>query len=279
MHTPQINRMADAGFNFTRHWIFVDPNYTQVWNWPSYLYATLYALEFLDYNCIDYRARGIEVVLVLAEPPGGRDNQNRFHLFKKDHWGRQAFKDLWEYIAQRYAWDSCVVGFDLMNEPNHSTKQIQQLLNETSALMRKYTTEKRIYHTPRRGSCYEMKDIKPVADQFVQYTCHAYEPHNFTHGGIKDRPVRRYTKKDRKTLIRSLSAVKKLADKIGPERILIGEGATNIFTDAASRYAWTKDLLDEVRPYNWLLYFAGQQPNQVNVWMPDQPVLDLLLAE
>jgi hypothetical protein len=278
MHPLQINQMADVGFNYARHWIFVDPNYTQVWNWPSYLNATLYALDFLDYNCVDYRARGIEVVLVLAEPPGGR-NGSSFNLFKKNHWGRQAFKDLWEYIAKRYAWDSCVVGFDLMNEPNNPTKDVQQLLNETTALMRRYTYEKRIIHTPNRGNCNEMRDIKPVNDPFVWYTCHAYELHNFTHQQIEGRPAMRYSSKVRSALRESLQPVKKLAERIGPERILIGEGATNIYTNPADRYAWTKDLLDEVRPYNWLLYFAGENPGWPNVWMPDQPVLDLLRSE
>lgn len=283
MHTEQIEQVSGNGAKFVRHFIFIDPNYVEAWNWPSYLNATLFALDFLDYNCADYRARGIEVMITLAYYPGGR-NGSGFNLFKKNHWGRQAFKDMWEYIAKRYAWDSCVMGFDLMNEPRNSTKQIQSLMNETTALMRRYTYQKIIAHTSREGHCSYMNELKPVSDPYVWYTCHVYDHHYFTHQGIDNGEINvkggqpyPTSSFNKKTLANVLSPAAKLAKKIGAQRIYIGEGAVSIYADQQSRLNWTRDVVELTKDYNTTLYFSGQQPGQPNVFEPDSEVWKLIL--
>jgi hypothetical protein len=69
-------------------------------------------------------------------------------------------------------------------------------------------------------------------------------------------------------LLKELAPVKRFAAKHGPESVYIGEGAVSIFADYQSQLNWTRDLLNEIRPYNWTLFFVTGHWWRFNVWEP-----------
>ena len=75
-------------------------------------------------QCVAWcRAAGIYVLLDMHAAPGGQTGQNiddsahdRPELFEDGHWRRELLA-LWVLLAQRYAAEPCVMGYDLLNEP------------------------------------------------------------------------------------------------------------------------------------------------------------------
>lgn len=99
---------------------------------------------------------------------------------------------IWVYIAKKYNKNRWLIGYDLLNEPhteNENKTWIPVVFPMLRDSIRKYDTSTSLIVEPGEWdnpSAY--KNLKPIDDQHVIYSFHFYEPHNFTHQGIKGLP-------------------------------------------------------------------------------------------
>lgn len=283
--TPaEIEYQASIGVKTVRLMAFVDPAEVRTMGPEHYFIATVQWLAWIEHLFPYYRQHGIKIILNLHYPPGGYDQQRRAIMLKTpNHWGREYFKQVWRFLAFKYKDSDVIAGFDLINEPHNSARTVRTYQEEITAEIRAITN-KTVYQTSRKGRCIEFKNIKRSRFENVKYTCHVYEPWRATHQGTKvDRPTgleypsRKFS---RRLIEKELAPVARFARLVGPENILIGEGAISWWASDKSRKAWTRDVLELVRPYNWTLFFVlGQGAWRPNDWEPNGDVLNLLKAE
>lgn len=266
----EIDTVAAHDVKVVRQFIMVDLGLVDSWGWPEYKASLDEGLRFLDYNCELYTERNIKTIVTLAAPPGGSYNAIRFGSYELS-----MFLETWRVIAEKYAHSDCIYGFDLMNEPNISAVRLNQIQQLTLQVVRWYT-DKPVIFTTRYGHCHRFGDMQAVSDPNVLYTCHEYQPPQFTHQGVYYKagvkyPGSRYNKKD---LEKDLKPVRRFADKHGAAKIFIGEGAVSIFTELTSRIRYAADLFNLTNDYNWTYFFSGSPygPSNPNVWELDDNI-------
>ena len=289
--TPaEIEYQGEHGVKVVRLMVHIDPSAVNGWGPSEYFLATQIWFQWFDYLLPFYRDQGIKVILNIPYPPGGYGNNRKFRLFntvraggkKYRHWGWTYFGDVWRFLADKYKDEDVVMGFDLMNEPHNGAREIFELQENITGRIRE-VSDKVVFHTNRTGQCENFKDMRRSGWNNVKYTCHDYVPFTLTHQGTRaNRPVRyKYpSRKFRKSqIVNSLKHVRAFARLVGNENIYIGEGAISNATDVASKLAWTRDMMEQVRPYNWTLFFMHGQEWRNSIWEPVPEVREQLKTE
>jgi len=274
-----IPYVAEKGITIVRIQMSVDHGQINGWGAHQYFMAHDNYLRWLDHLIPHYKQHNIRVIINMAYPPGGFNSKRQMPMFNPDHWGNKYFVDMWKFLAEKYKDEDTIYGFDLINEPHHSSAAVHALQERATEAIRSVTKTKLVIHTTRRGRCVDFKTIRLSRFENVKYTCHPYEPHSFTHQGINNGVINKkagykYPSKKfpRSILLKELAPVKRFAKENGAESVYIGEAAVSIFTDNQSQLNWTRDLLNEIRPYNWTIFFVTGHWWRFNVWEPSHNI-------
>ena len=152
--------------------------------------------------------KGLEVALKLAEKYDmwivalasdivGRNID--WFLNEKDGSGYgQTLTELWQYISKTYGKHPRLIGYDVLNEPNTPSEMGGYMLTYLPNLIkeiRKIDKNTFIIIEPYPfANPSSFKTLKPPTDDpKLVYSCHFYEPHEYTHQGITENRSQKMT--------------------------------------------------------------------------------------
>lgn len=264
-----LQRVADMGMNAIRFYMtyrmFEDDAAPYVYQESGF--------AWLDQNVEWARAHGIYLIPNLHVPPGGWQSECE----GGDLWEVPENQDrvvaLWRAIAERYASEPVIAGYDLLNEPvpTQSAAQWQTLAARTVQAIREVDDRHMIVveHVNAVGASAVDCDWElTIEDSFfllddpnVLYELHAYEPYAFTYqllwgqgdgGRYPDEAqldwfpyAREHLPRSRASLERDLRAVVDWGARNGVPLYLGEFGAGQpTFADDKGGLRWVEDMLE-----------------------------------
>jgi len=171
-------RVAGMGMNVIRfmldHRFFTDEEQPdeyqpQVWQW-------------LDRNLAWARKHGLWLLLDLQIPPGGKqEGGTEGRELWRDEELRTRLVALWTAIAERYAEEPAIAGYDLVNEPcpEGDPEEWQELAQELIDAIRKVDPNHLV--VVEKVDCRPEAPLLLVEDDQVLYDAHFYFPHHYSH--------------------------------------------------------------------------------------------------
>ncbi len=217
-------------------------------------------LDHLDRDVLPWAVHhGMEVVVDLHAPPGGRIEAREFRMFREAAYADE-FVALWRRIAVRFLGRAGIYGYDLCNEPD-----------QLSAAPSDYWTLQRLAAEAIRGVDPETpiivesnnKDaplaftyLSPLDLTNVIYQVHMYEPGDFTHQipkkgqAFSAETAVSYPApgRDRAALEKALAPVRAFEKRHGA-KIYVGEFSASAWAPGADRYI--ADCIALFREYGW----------------------------
>jgi hypothetical protein len=136
---------------------------------------------------------GIQVLIDLHTPPGGRNDSSECRLFHEARF-QDAFDRVWAKIARRYQGQKAVWGYDLVNEPVEGVVadgllDWHALATRTARRVRSIDPQHAIVVEPAPwGGPQALEFFDPLPVDRIVYSVHMYLPFKFTHQGIYGNP-------------------------------------------------------------------------------------------
>ena len=152
------------------------------------------ALAHLDRLLPVCEELGIQVLVDVHTPPGGRNQDKECRIFKERRF-QDAFVNIWEKIARRYRGNKTIWGYDLVNEPvegvvGEGLMDWRALCEVTAKKVREADPLHAIVIEPAPwGSPPSLDWFEPLDVPGIVYSVHMYQPHQFTHQGIYGNPT------------------------------------------------------------------------------------------
>ena len=282
----EIDSLKNYHVNFIRYPInWVDADVSSVDQFYSWLDNEL--SNNVDPIIAHAKAIGARVLIDLHNPPGGytdRARKPQFRLFveKYDTHGKSwqdAFIEVWRRISTRYAGESGVWGYELLNEPA-DTKVISGVLNwpdlakSTIAAVTAIDPLHMIVVNPTFGRINRLNTMKDLVGPKVAVSVLFYEPIPFTEQGIDiykrtlkyPDPARGYTKAN---LDKKLKIAFNFAKKTKAQ-IIIHEFGTVWYANGS--FEWIRDTtaLFEKYKFNWLYFAFGGSVDIFDIRKPSR---------
>lgn len=156
-------------------------------------------LSHLDHVLDWCEKYGVAAVVDLHSPPGGQAFSAgyitaRGRIFTEPQ-AQDKFVQVWQCIATRYKGRRIIWGFDLVNEPDDSMLaenclDWNCLADKAARAVRAADPDRILIVEPDQwGGPQGFADFKPLDLQRVVYSFHFYQPMQFTHQGIQQRPA------------------------------------------------------------------------------------------
>lgn len=203
--------------------------------------------------------RGIDVVIDLHMPPGGKDATKDMNMFH-DRRFADHYLACWHRIARRFAGRKGVYGFDLVNEPIQAREALDgcdywTLQRRAAEIVRSYDSETPIIlESNCEDSPWDFSYLSPLKMTNVIYQVHMYIPGEFTHQRVYDRKGKTYNYPDesrgwnRAHLVRALADVRKFQLK-HRAKIYLGEFSAAAWAPGAENYI--ADVISIAEEYGW----------------------------
>jgi endoglucanase len=144
--------------------------------------------QWLDDNIAWAKAHEVYLVLNLHVPQGGYQSLGAGRALWTEPQLQARFVALWRAIAERYADEPTIAGFDLLNEPVVETSigQWQELAERTIAAIREVDPAHAVFVERVNGVAGDFSENRDrnffrVSDPNVVYEFHFYKPLTFTH--------------------------------------------------------------------------------------------------
>lgn len=245
-----------ARFQMVRGWHAVNGN-QDLDEYDSWLNGKLDDLE----RCLPWAEKyGVELVVDLHVPPGGRDASSDMNMFY-DRKFADHFVKCWRRIAARFKGRKGIFGYDLINEPTQTRRalpdcdywNLQRRAAEAVRAIDPVTPiviESNDWDNPNA-----FRYLSPLAMDNVIYQVHVYVPHQFTHQGVNGA----WTKTkwpdaekgwDREYLRRALKPVLEFRDRHAA-RIYVGEFSAITWGEGAENYIADCIALFEEYGFDW----------------------------
>ena len=143
--------------------------------------------NLLDRHINYAKNHGLWIVPVLMYPPGGFQPNKLF----ADEELKQQLVEFWGKLAEKYANEPVIAAYNLINEPLASEEYggmevYQDVINRIIAEIRIYDKNHLIDIENRHRGTKKPETTWPiVSDENVMYDFHEYQPHFFTHQGVR----------------------------------------------------------------------------------------------
>jgi endoglucanase len=145
---------------------------------------------WLDENIAWAKAHGIYLILNLHVPPGGFQSLGKGKALWTDPKNQRRFIGLWRALAERYAKEPTIAGYDLLNEPvvENSIDEWKGLAERAIAEIREVDPNhvvfvERVNSVGGEWAENAERNFFRVSDPNVVYEFHFYKPFHFTHQG------------------------------------------------------------------------------------------------
>lgn len=144
--------------------------------------------DWLDKNIAWAKKHGIYLILNMHVPQGGFQSNAKGHALWQEKMNQVRLKKLWRAIANRYANEPIIAGYDLLNEPGvpDSAGQWKQLAQDITDDIR--TVDKnhliiveRTNSINKKWTNDEHQNMFLIDDPNVLYEFHFYSPIEYTH--------------------------------------------------------------------------------------------------
>jgi hypothetical protein len=218
-------------------------------------------LDHLDHDVLPWAVRyGMEVVVDLHSPPGGRVEAREFRMFREKAYADE-FVALWRRIAVRFLGRAGIYGYDLCNEPvqhgealpecdywnlqRRAAEAIREIDPETPVIV-----EANNWDVPSNFSA-----LSPLALTNVIYEVHVYNPIQYTHQGVfrpVDEPIP-YPCADKgwdKDYLRRILIPVRAFEKRHGAKIYVGEFSAATWAPGADEYL--RDCTDLFSEFGWV---------------------------
>ncbi len=224
----------------------------------------LAALDYFDANLLPILQReGMTVVIALGTPPGGFASRQppypQFRILASAEY-QDALSTIWQTIATRYASNTTVVGYQIVNEPAVGAAPGAGLLDWyalqslVASRIRAIDTQKAIVMSSEYSNPAKLSKITlPSGIGSVWYAIHVYTPTKFLRQGVelpalKSRwPGAVGTKKNLK---KYLTRARKFAQKNNAQ-LFVSEFTTSRFAPAGSAARYLRDITTIFKSYGW----------------------------
>ncbi len=208
------------------------------------------------------RQVGLEVLMDLHTPPGGRGPASECRIFQERRF-QASFLGWWERMAKRYRDKPVIWGYDLVNEPVEGTVaegllDWQALATETARRIRALDPKHAIIVEPAPwGGPAALENLDPILVSNVVYSVHMYEPMRFTHQGLYGNapgvsypgPIQGRTW-DKPRLRQALQPALEFQKTFGVS-IYIGEFSAIRWAPDDSACRYLKDIIDIFEENDW----------------------------
>ena len=231
-------------------------------------------------RCLPWAEKcGIELIVDLHVPPGGRDASHEMNMF---HDARYAdhFIACWRRIATRFRGRKGVYGYDLINEPTQTRRALPgcdywNLQRRAAEAVRAIDPDTPIIIESNAWDDPEaFAYLSPLAMDNVIYQAHMYRPHEFTHQGVHgDWKKAKWPDAakgwDRERIRKTLRPVLEFREKHNA-RILVGEFSAITWAEGAENYIADCIALFNEYGFDWT-YHAYREWNG---WSVEHEVSD-----
>src|SRR5450432_2834909 len=143
--------------------------------------------DWIDQNIAWAKAHGIYLILNMHVPQGGFQSDGMGGKLWSDSTNQDRLTALWKAIASRYAGETIIAGFGLVNEPRPLTsrQQWQDLASRITAAIRTVDTNHMVIveRTNAVGADFSSDasmNLFTVSDKNVLYEFHFYDPSDYT---------------------------------------------------------------------------------------------------
>ena len=219
----------------------------------------------------------LSVVLDSHGAPGNPKHWNDpGRLLWEDFKWHDNFARLWREIAQYYRDNTTIVAYELLNEPN-MREQVKDTPSDWNALAKRLTAAIREVddcHTIMVGpiawsSSNGFASLEPTGDKNTIYTFHMYQPHQFTHQGVRNSETGipypgmiRNRMWNKEALREAMKPAVDFQKKHNLPRLYVGEFSAIIWAPDKSSYNYLRDLLEifEAEGWDWA-YHAYREWN------------------
>ncbi|NOY81819.1 MAG: glycoside hydrolase family 5 protein [Kiritimatiellaeota bacterium] len=219
-------------------------------------------LQQLDAALPVCREYGMYVVIDVHSPPRGGPDSGA-NLFT-DRECQRGFVDNWKRMARRYKDSEVVWAYDLVNEPNErfvpeDCLDWQALAETTAKAVREIDPDHAIIvETPVGGGPGGFKYMNPIDAPGVVYSLHMYEPHAFTHQGVRPQWNAAQTypgviggkKWDKAQIEKTLAPAVEFSRRYNVQ-IFVGEFSAVRWAPNHSAFRYLRDCIDVFEEHGW----------------------------
>lgn len=244
--------------NLVRWQFVMDHATASSWDEATYRRWFKDQLALLDARLPDCAKNGLKVVIDMHVSPGGLDGNGHSRVLNTP-WATQAFVDLWTDIARRYAGNTTIWGYDLLNEPRtgylkSGYQAWQDLAAKTARRIRRFDATHPIIIESPYADPSRLRNMRPLSVPGCVYSVHMYHPGDFTHQGLFEHPlgVRYESAKDKGRVKRVLDLVTAF-QKRHRVPIYVGEFSAVRWAPLEDAHDYLRDCIQyfERRGWNW----------------------------
>ena len=242
-----IGRIKRLGFNCAR--LPINCRFLEQENGWSYLDKVLAQFEKASLYCI----LDLHAAFGCQNKDWHSDSYGESLLWENRNY-QNRFVKIWTKFAQRYKNESCIAGFDILNEPVTSkTKTLKSLYQRTIKAIRKYD-KNHIIILEGNNWANELDCILPLEDKNVILSIHFYHPISFV---FNFTPHKRYPGKidgqfwNRAKISQRLARYKTIKERYKLP-IFVGEfGIASRCTVCNAELRWVKDILSVFKQFGF----------------------------
>lgn len=224
--------------------------------------------EILDQALAHAARNGLWVILDLHAACGAQsrdwhaDSDGKARLWS-DKVNRERTWALWERIADRYKDHPEVAGYDLLNEPATDAKKLNLFYRGLIQRIRSVDRNHILFLEGNRWST-ELEFLEDFSDDNYAFSCHSYEPVDFTFSLIPNLTYPSQGGSTKGRLRKHLSRYAKLS-RARKRPMLVGEFGLNFRRGAYGEIQWLDDMLSifDDLDFHWTYWTYKSVKNHV----------------
>ena len=251
LHDEDFAKLASWGvtlvrYQMSRNWSSADTE-RDLADYDAWMKVKL---DHLEERVVPFAAKyGIQVVVDLHMPPGGRSADHEMNMFYDPAYAEH-YVNLWRLIARRFKGSPAICAYDLVNEPHqtyHAAGGNDCLSLQMRAVkaIREIDPDIPVIVEPIHNASPEgFKTLRALPMKDVLYEVHVYQPFAYTHQGINRAKPWEKGKwpDDAKGWNKDF-----LREKLAPVRDFQLRHGARIYVGEFSAIAWAEDAGDYLR--------------------------------